>query len=95
LCYYLLVSFFYTMFSQFISFPFFCSDLYFHCDESFMPHNTLAWSARNFLGTTSRGVCVTYWLNILQVPLVWLFLLCMMEMINEYIYIVFPMKWKY
>ncbi|CAN6180117.1 unnamed protein product [Urochloa humidicola] len=41
------------------------SDVYFHCDESLMPHNSNAWSARNFVGTSS-GVCVTYWLNILQ-----------------------------
>jgi hypothetical protein len=66
--------YFYTLlikvFSNFLGFPFFCSDLYFHCDESFMPRNSSAWSAMNFLGTTSSGVCVTYWLNILQVPLV-------------------------
>nr|CAB3452705.1 unnamed protein product [Digitaria exilis] len=47
---------------QFLSY-----DVYFHCDESLMPRNFYAWSARNFLGT-SRGVCVTHWLNILQVP---------------------------
>jgi len=42
------------------------SDVYLHQDESFMPRSSLAWSARNFLETTSRGVCVTYWLNLLQ-----------------------------
>jgi predicted NAD/FAD-binding protein len=67
--------------------------LYFHCDESFMPHNSSAWSARNFLGTTSNGVCVTYWLNILQVLLVWLFFLCMMDD-HWIIYIIFHMTWK-
>lgn len=43
------------------------SDVYLHHDESFMPRSSSAWSARNFLATTSRGACVTYWLNLLQV----------------------------
>ncbi|CAN6197605.1 unnamed protein product [Urochloa humidicola] len=43
-------------------------DVYFHCDESLMPHNSNAWSGRNFVGTSS-GVCVTYWLNLLQMPI--------------------------
>ncbi|KAF8655180.1 hypothetical protein HU200_061321 [Digitaria exilis] len=47
------------------AFQYIYSDVYFHCDESLMPRNFYAWSARNFLGT-SRGVCVTHWLNILQ-----------------------------
>ncbi|RCV10474.1 hypothetical protein SETIT_2G115200v2 [Setaria italica] len=47
------------------AFQYIYSDVYFHCDESLMPHNSYAWSARNFLGTSS-GVCVTYWLNIVQ-----------------------------
>lgn len=34
-----------------------------------MPQNPSAWSAWNFLGTTSSGVSVTYWLNLLQVKL--------------------------
>ncbi|KAJ1288402.1 hypothetical protein BS78_02G086800 [Paspalum vaginatum] len=42
------------------------NDMYFHCDESLMPHNISAWSSRNFLGTTGSGLCVTYWLNALQ-----------------------------
>ncbi|WVZ62876.1 hypothetical protein U9M48_012568, partial [Paspalum notatum var. saurae] len=42
------------------------NDMYFHSDESLMPHNITAWSTSNFLGTTSSGVCVTYWLNALQ-----------------------------
>ncbi|TVU25538.1 hypothetical protein EJB05_28037 [Eragrostis curvula] len=42
------------------------SNIYLHCDESLMPHNPSAWSARNFLGTGNSGVCVTIWLNILQ-----------------------------
>ncbi|KAF8655178.1 hypothetical protein HU200_061319 [Digitaria exilis] len=47
------------------AFQYIYSDVYFHCDESLMPHNFYAWSARNYLAT-SRGVCVTHWLNILQ-----------------------------
>ncbi|OEL30053.1 Tuberculostearic acid methyltransferase UfaA1 [Dichanthelium oligosanthes] len=48
------------------AFQYIYSDVYFHCDESLMPQNFSAWSARNFLWTTSSGACVTYWLNILQ-----------------------------
>nr|CAD1840897.1 unnamed protein product [Ananas comosus var. bracteatus] len=42
------------------------SDIYLHCDKTLMPQNPSAWSAWNFLGTTKNGVCVTYWLNVLQ-----------------------------
>ncbi|URD74510.1 Mycolic acid cyclopropane synthetase [Musa troglodytarum] len=42
------------------------SDIYLHRDKSLMPQNPSAWSAWNFLGTTQHGVCVTYWLNVLQ-----------------------------
>ncbi|GER41704.1 cyclopropane-fatty-acyl-phospholipid synthase [Striga asiatica] len=42
------------------------SDIYLHRDKKFMPKNTAAWSAWNFLGTINSKVCVTYWLNILQ-----------------------------
>ncbi|KAI4373884.1 hypothetical protein MLD38_011947 [Melastoma candidum] len=42
------------------------SDIYLHRDKSFMPKNTGAWRARNFLGTTGTNVCLTYWLNVLQ-----------------------------
>ncbi|KAM3298666.1 hypothetical protein ACQJBY_040253 [Aegilops geniculata] len=41
-------------------------DIYLHCDQNLMPRNTSAWSAWNFLGTTSRGFSVTYWLNQIQ-----------------------------
>ncbi|KAM3391104.1 hypothetical protein ACQJBY_012648 [Aegilops geniculata] len=41
-------------------------DIYLHCDQNLMPRNTSAWSACNFLGTTSRGFSVTYWLNQIQ-----------------------------
>lgn len=43
------------------------SDIFLHRDESLMPQNPAAWSAWNFLGSTNNKVCVTYWLNILQV----------------------------
>ncbi|KAJ0963682.1 hypothetical protein J5N97_028804 [Dioscorea zingiberensis] len=42
------------------------SDIYVHQDTSLMPQNPSAWSAWNFLGTTSKGACLTYWLNLLQ-----------------------------
>ncbi|VAH38614.1 unnamed protein product [Triticum turgidum subsp. durum] len=41
-------------------------DIYLHCDQNLMPQNPSAWSAWNFLGTTSRGFSVTYWLNQIQ-----------------------------
>ncbi|XP_048548741.1 uncharacterized protein LOC125540227 isoform X3 [Triticum urartu] len=41
-------------------------DIYLHCDQNLMPRNMSAWSAWNFLGTTSRGFSVTYWLNQIQ-----------------------------
>ncbi|KAE8772678.1 Cyclopropane fatty acid synthase [Hordeum vulgare] len=43
-----------------------CRDIYLHRDDTLMPQNPSAWSSWNFLGTTSSGVCVTYWLNLLQ-----------------------------
>ncbi|TVU46462.1 hypothetical protein EJB05_06002, partial [Eragrostis curvula] len=42
------------------------SDAYLHHDKNLMPRILSAWSARNFLGTSERGVCVTYWLNLVQ-----------------------------
>ncbi|CAM0902384.1 unnamed protein product [Alopecurus aequalis] len=41
-------------------------DIYLHGDQSLMPRNPSAWSAWNFLGTTSKGYFVTYWLNHIQ-----------------------------
>nr|CAB3453894.1 unnamed protein product [Digitaria exilis] len=49
------------------AFQYVYSDIYLHCDKSMMPRNSSAWSSWNFMGTTSKGVCVTYWLNLLQV----------------------------
>jgi hypothetical protein len=43
------------------------SDIYLHRDKNLMPQNPAAWSAWNFLGSNNDKVCVTYWLNILQV----------------------------
>lgn len=48
------------------AFRYMYSDVYLHRDTSFMPRSPSAWSAWNFLGTTSSGVCLTYWLNVLQ-----------------------------
>ncbi|XP_052163545.1 uncharacterized protein LOC127780650 [Oryza glaberrima] len=48
------------------AFQYVYSDIYLHCDKSLMPRNPSAWSSWNFLGTTTSGVCVTYWLNLLQ-----------------------------
>uniref|UniRef100_A0ACD6A2D9 Uncharacterized protein n=1 Tax=Avena sativa TaxID=4498 RepID=A0ACD6A2D9_AVESA len=48
------------------AFQYVCSDIYLHCDKSFMPSNVSAWSAVNFLKTSSGGVSVTHWLNLLQ-----------------------------
>ena len=42
------------------------SDIFLHRDKNLMPQSPAAWSAWNFLGNTDE-VCVTYWLNILQV----------------------------
>lgn len=43
------------------------SDIYLHNDKNLMPKNPAAWSAWNFLGSKDNKICVTYWLNILQV----------------------------
>ncbi|WOK95387.1 hypothetical protein Cni_G04094 [Canna indica] len=48
------------------AFQYVYSDIYLHHDKSLMPQNPSAWSAWNFLGTMQHGVCVTYWLNLLQ-----------------------------
>ena len=46
---------------------FLCSDVFLHRDTKFMPKNSAAWCAWNFLGCSNDNVCVTYWLNKLQV----------------------------
>ncbi|KAJ8434858.1 hypothetical protein Cgig2_022137 [Carnegiea gigantea] len=42
------------------------SDIFLHHDKSFMPQNTSAWSAWNFLKSTDGEAFLTYWLNVLQ-----------------------------
>uniref|UniRef100_A0ACD5Y9P2 Uncharacterized protein n=3 Tax=Avena sativa TaxID=4498 RepID=A0ACD5Y9P2_AVESA len=41
-------------------------DIYLHCDRNMMPRNPSAWSTWNFVGATSTGFSVTYWLNHIQ-----------------------------
>ncbi|KAJ8434860.1 hypothetical protein Cgig2_022139 [Carnegiea gigantea] len=48
------------------AFQYVYSDIYLHHDKTFMPQNSAAWSAWNFLGNTDSKVCLTYWLNVLQ-----------------------------
>ncbi|XP_072993258.1 uncharacterized protein [Typha latifolia] len=48
------------------AFQYIYSDIYLHRDKNLMPRNPSAWSAWNFLGATTNGVCLTYWLNVLQ-----------------------------
>jgi cyclopropane-fatty-acyl-phospholipid synthase len=48
------------------AFQYVSSNLYLHCDESFMLCNSSTWSACNITRTRSGSVCVTYWLNLLQ-----------------------------
>lgn len=43
------------------------SDIFLHRDKNLMPQNPAAWSAWNFLGSNNNKVCLTYWINILQV----------------------------
>lgn len=43
------------------------SDIFLHRDKTLMPKNQAAWSAWNFLESTDNRVCLTYWLNVLQV----------------------------
>lgn len=51
----------------FAAFQYVHSDIYLHGDKDFMPQNPKAWSAWNFLGNINNKVCLTYWLNVLQV----------------------------
>ncbi|KAL2921238.1 Arabinogalactan endo-beta-1 4-galactanase [Bienertia sinuspersici] len=52
------------------AFQYVSSDLYIHQDKKFMPRNQAAWSALNFQGKTNNTMCLTYWLNVLQVLLI-------------------------
>ncbi|XP_060179411.1 uncharacterized protein LOC132609450 isoform X2 [Lycium barbarum] len=42
------------------------SDIFLHCDKTFLPRNPETWSACNFLRITNDRGCATYWLNIIQ-----------------------------
>ncbi|XP_065863000.1 uncharacterized protein [Euphorbia lathyris] len=48
------------------AFQYMYSEIFLHRDKKFMPQNSAAWSAWNFLGSTDNKVCLTYWLNVLQ-----------------------------
>ncbi|GMI64165.1 hypothetical protein like AT3G23530 [Hibiscus trionum] len=48
------------------AFQYIYRDIYLHRDKNLMPKNPAAWSAWNFVGSTDKKVCVTYWLNVLQ-----------------------------
>ncbi|XP_022760327.1 uncharacterized protein LOC111306741 [Durio zibethinus] len=48
------------------AFQYVYSDIFLHHDKNLMPKNPAAWSAWNFLGSTDKKVCLTYWLNVLQ-----------------------------
>ncbi|XVF28546.1 hypothetical protein REPUB_Repub15cG0039000 [Reevesia pubescens] len=49
------------------AFQYVYSDIFLHRDKNLMPKNPAAWSAWNFLGSTEKKVCLTYWLDVLQV----------------------------
>ncbi|MFS7992804.1 putative arsenite methyltransferase [Helianthus anomalus] len=51
------------------------SDMFLHCEKKLMPQNQTAWSACNFSGPVDNKVCLTYWLNVIQVPMVLLHLI--------------------
>ncbi|XP_022722300.1 uncharacterized protein LOC111279604 isoform X3 [Durio zibethinus] len=48
------------------AFQYVYSDIFLHRDKNLMPQNPAAWSAWNFLESTDKKVCLTYWLNVLQ-----------------------------
>eukprot|EP00258_Populus_trichocarpa_P008665 XP_002314493.3 uncharacterized protein LOC7459982 isoform X1 [Populus trichocarpa] len=48
------------------AFQYMYSEIFLHRDKTYMPQNSAAWSAWNFLGSTENKVCLTYWLNVLQ-----------------------------
>ena len=52
--------------------PYGTNEVYLHTDEALMPRRRATWASWNFLGSSRPGsedaaVCVTYWLNNLQV----------------------------
>ncbi len=53
--------------------PYGVNEVYLHTDEALMPRNRLTWASWNCIGSSdpsaqTQAVCVTYWLNNLQVP---------------------------
>ncbi|KAF4404308.1 hypothetical protein G4B88_014764, partial [Cannabis sativa] len=49
------------------AFQYVYSDIYLHRDKTLMPKNPAAWSALNFLASSDNKVCLTYWLNVIQI----------------------------
>ena len=52
--------------------PYGVNEVYLHTDEALMPRNRLTWASWNCIGSSdpsaqTQAVCVTYWLNNLQV----------------------------
>ena len=52
--------------------PYGVNQVYLHTDEDLMPHNRMTWASWNCIGSSdpsaqTQAVCVTYWLNNLQV----------------------------
>lgn len=54
--------------------PYSDNDVWLHSDPALMPIRKSTWASWNFLGSSAleshdSAVCVTYWLNLLQVQL--------------------------
>ena len=54
--------------------PYGTNEVYLHTDEALMPRNHATWASWNCIGSSdpsadTQAVCVTYWLNNLQVCL--------------------------
>ena len=52
--------------------PYGTNEVYLHTDEALMPGNHVTWASWNCIGSSdpsaaTQAVCVTYWLNNLQV----------------------------
>lgn len=52
--------------------PYGTNEVYLHTDEALMPRNHTTWASWNCIGSSdpsanTQAVCVTYWLNNLQV----------------------------
>ena len=56
--------------------PYGMNEVYLHTDEALMPRNHTTWASWNCISSSdpsadTQAVCVTYWLNNLQVCLIW------------------------